>query len=69
MASNREGKGKQGFASMDAEKARMIQSMGGRASHGGGRTSNGASRSEEQNEMHGDSRDMQSQPRGKSGAR
>jgi hypothetical protein len=33
-------KGKQGFASMDAEKARQIQSMGGRASHGGGRSSN-----------------------------
>lgn len=33
-----EGKGKQGFASMDPDKARQIQSMGGKASHGGGRT-------------------------------
>lgn len=37
MANKGEGKGKQGFASMDPEKARQIQSMGGKASHGGGR--------------------------------
>ena len=30
-------KGKQGFASMDKEKARAIQVMGGKSSHGGGR--------------------------------
>ena len=30
-------KGRQGFASMDIEKARLIQSCGGEASHGGGR--------------------------------
>lgn len=30
-------KGKQGFASMDKEKARLIHQMGGKASRGGGR--------------------------------
>jgi len=69
MASNREGKGKQGFASMDAEKARMIQSMGGRASHGGGRNSNNAARSEEQIEPRSGNREMQPPTGGKGNAR
>jgi uncharacterized protein len=55
MASKKEGKGNQGFASMDPEKQKEIASKGGKASHKGeeGHAQAGNSSEDDENETQG----------------